>query len=53
MIDKNKIAVASAVSIARAAFMDGKLDQYKPLSVTGTDGVKATCPTSWGPAMRR
>ena len=53
MIDKKKGRVSSAVSSAKAAFKSGKLDQYRPLTVTGTDGVKATCPTSWGPAMRR
>lgn len=45
--------IAAAVSSARTAFRQGDLDQYKPLAATGTKGVEANCPTSWGPAMRR
>jgi hypothetical protein len=45
--------VASAVSKARSAYRDGKLNHYKPLAASGAGEVKSTCPTSWGPAMRR
>jgi hypothetical protein len=45
--------IESTISRAQAAFESGKLNQYKPLQVTGSDGVKTTSPTSWGPAMRR
>ena len=45
--------IGAAVSRAKSAYDIGKLSSYKPLAVSGADEVKATCTTSWGPAMRR
>lgn len=45
--------VATAVSRAKTAYERGKLDNYKPLTASGSEQVKSTCMTSWGPAMRR
>lgn len=45
--------IGAAVSRAKSAYDCGKLSSYRPLAVSGADEVKATCTTSWGPAMRR
>ena len=37
----------------KAAFQQGKLEDYAPLRQSGHNAMHSTCATAWGPAMRR
>lgn len=47
------VALKDRLNAVKAAFEQGELDDYAPLSQSGHHAMHATCATAWGPAMRR
>jgi len=45
--------IKEIINRVRFAFENDKLSSYKPLVVSGFGHIYSTCPTSWGPMMKR
>lgn len=49
----NPKSVLGRLAMVKAAYSDGKLDDYGALTQSGHNAMHSTCVTAWGPAMRR